>query len=177
MKRRAKQVFYAEKRTAEGHIEDLILSINCLFPHRDVVNEYKEVVLNQSQWTAYQKDLLLRLMKGLTVLWQLYRKEDVIGRYAVSIEDYSTSILLLNTVLKVKERELLLSPTERRFYRRLQEVFEYEEFTARQAQFATRYSKPCVYWKLRELMSKGMVKHTGNKGQSYLYQLMESHNS
>ncbi len=157
-----------ENRSYLHHLEDLILLIKCLYPHREAVNPYEELIESQS-WERSSKSLAHRLIKTLAILNQKYREEDSWCRFHACNEDLGTTLFLMERGLAAKKPKVLLNPAERNLYTHLFTKYGEQPFSCRQVMQTYHIAKSTANWKLRELISKGFVKVSHKEGQKYLY--------
>ena len=156
------------------HLRDLHTNVKNLFRHREVHNPYKKEIGENAAFSPDQRELLLKTIEMLTLLNQLHRWEDHWGRFHATKEDYMNGLNLIQLLLDIDQRSILLSVPERKFYEELRHLFRDEVFTAREVRLNLRRSRSTTWWKLQELMSKGLIERVGgNKGKGYLYQIRE----
>jgi len=159
------------KVNAIHQIKDFILIIKTLFPHREVINPYRQLIMENENWDSRQKLLIIKLMKALTILHQNYRSEDSWGRFEACSEDFNMAVMLMTRDIRFCKPELLLSGPDRTFYAVLLKAYDNEPFTIREAMALNGLSKTGVHWKLNELISKGLAEHCGVRGQRFLYRI------
>ena len=160
----------SKNRSRSAHLEDLVLIIKCLYPHREAINKYETQIMLQG-WPQKQKESLLRLITALAILQQTHRPEDRWGRIYATDEDFATALFLMESQLQAAKPKLLLQRPERWFYSKIRDKYDDKPFTATQAQIVCRLSKTNTWWKLQELQTKGFVQKVGKKGQAILYKL------
>jgi hypothetical protein len=127
--------------------------------------------MQNKNWDDCQKQLIIKLMRALTILHQNYRVEDSWGRFESCSEDFDMAIMLMARDLSFCKPELLLANPERRFYAKMLQVYDDKPFTVREAMECNGTSKTNTHWKLNELISKGLAVRCGVKGQRFLFRV------
>lgn len=155
------------------NLNDLYLNARNLFSHREVYNPFEKEIEDNQRFTEDQKLILCQTIHMLTLLNQLHRKEDHWARFHATREDYLNGLNLMQALLEIENRSLLLSRAERLFYGEILSLYGDTPFRLRELREKTRRSKSNTWWKIRELISKGLVERVGgNQARGYLYQII-----
>lgn len=163
-----------KNRRSRIHLQDLILILKCLYPHRSVHNPFEEQIYYQTGWTTEQKALVSKLVYASCLFNQKYRTWDKWMKLQAEQEDYINAIALAQRELDPKKPMALLDCSSRRTFIEIFSSFGLTPFTSREVRNLSYMSKSHVHRCLQDMISTGLVEIVGgcsNKG--YQYQLTE----
>ena len=154
------------------HLNDLNLIIKILYPYRQTINKYHNL-LAQTSFTDEQKKLIIQTAHSLTIINELYRDQDTLRRLYVTREDIFNAIYMLQNELDLSTQHYLLSPSLRWFYKTIQPDFCDTPFTAKQICRHLDKSKTTVHRYLSELTDREFLKIIGKQHNAYLYKIIQ----
>ena len=161
-----------KKDYSKAHLEDLILTIRCLYPLQQVILSYRwEKEIMGYNWPRDHKLLYIRLLKAIALLFFPLRQKDDWQRSVVTREDCHLALYLMSSILDNKKPLVLLRAVERRCYRKIWQKWGEDAFTVREAMFCIHRPKSTTYKYIRSLMRINLARAVGKRGQAHLYQL------
>jgi len=152
------------------HIADLHLLIKILYPSRRTTN-LESWIIETTQFTNYQKQLIKDTVHSLTIINELYRDKDKYGVLYSTKEDIYNAIYLLQNELSLKNKSYLLAPNLRWFYKELQYQYQGVCFTSKEVQLKLQKAKTTVYEHLTELVDRELIEIIGKKVHAFVYQI------
>ncbi len=152
------------------HVNDLSTIIKVLYPYRTTINKYK-ILLEKTHFTTSQKELVLTTAHSLTIVNEMYRDQDILGRFYVCREDMLNAIYMLQNELHLPKHEYLLSPNLRWFYKELQLYFDGKEFTNKDIRCRLGRSTSSIYHKLTELVDRQFIEIIDRKRSGFMYRI------
>ncbi|MHA7060261.1 hypothetical protein ACWGOQ_0023770 [Aquimarina sp. M1] len=152
------------------HVYDLNIIIKVLYPYRQTVNKYKRLLV-QTSFTTSQKELIITTAHSLTIVNELYRDQDTLGRFYVTIEDMSNAIYMLQNELHLPQHGYLLSPNLRWFYKELHTHFDNRIFTNKDIRRRLGKARSTVYHHLTELVDREFIEIIDRKSSGFMYQI------
>ena len=162
------------KRGSKLHLDDMILILKCLYPHKVVVNPYEEIIYYQLSFSAKQKLLITQLIYVSCLVNQKHRVQDKWEQIHANEEDYVNALALAARELDPAKPTTLLPNSTRRFLVHIIGEVGGERFTNRQVRQESGVAKSTVHRHLQELISQGLARQVGGyKNRGYYYELSE----
>lgn len=152
------------------HLDDLNIIVKVLYPYRVTINKYQKF-LEKTTFTASQKKRIVTTAHSLTIINELYRDQDTLGRFYVTTEDMGNAIYMLQNELHLPKHQYLLSPNLRWFYKELQCYFEAKEFTNKDIRCRLGKGTSSVYQYLTELVDRGFLEIIDRKRSGFTYRI------
>ena len=152
------------------HLHDLNTIIKVLYPYRTSINKYKKL-LEQTHFTTSQKELIVTTAHSLAIVNEMYRDQDILGRFYVCREDMFNAIYMLQNELHLPKHEYLLSPDLRWFYKELQLYFDGKGFTNKDIRCRLGKGTSSIYQYLTELVDRQFIEIIDRKQSGFMYRI------